>query len=203
MAGDAAEKLLTVLRGGLWHVTHPRRFEQIMASGGLLAEPSDSNEGRVGTAKGPEGYPFIRSRGGISLFELFEFDADAYTERCPSSTWRTFIPCPPTWGGGVWIEIDQPSIAAFYISGADAWQSYSSAPDRARLIMPFIEAGAMQPVPVSSFRRALFVNSSKGDWVPVPLNRFDAEAFAAKVAAWESDVAARSAETLHSALGIR
>jgi len=40
------DRILPVLRGGLWHTTHPSRFESILQSGAIFPEPEIPGNGR-------------------------------------------------------------------------------------------------------------------------------------------------------------
>lgn len=75
------------LHGRLWHTTRPDRVPAIMETGALMAEPNIPDAERQKTKRGPDYYPFVRKIGGVSLFDFHEFDAEAYSLRCPSSSW--------------------------------------------------------------------------------------------------------------------
>lgn len=57
------------LGNGIWHATHPQRFVSIMTEE-LKAEPALSDQNRWKTSRGPEFYPFVRTIGGVSLFDF-------------------------------------------------------------------------------------------------------------------------------------
>ena len=62
------------LWGGVWHTTHPERFLSILNDGAILLEPPIPNDERWGVGLGPDHYPFVRSIGGVSLFDFRDFD---------------------------------------------------------------------------------------------------------------------------------
>ena len=92
-AEDAAEEatlrewVLQELYGGLWHTTHPDRFEKILARGAILPEPNIPDCERWCTGGGSEHYPYARSLGGVSLFDFDLFDPDETS--CPKSKLHT------------------------------------------------------------------------------------------------------------------
>src|SRR5258708_6756663 len=73
------EAVLGELVGGVWHTTNQERFLRILEWGTILPEPDISEHGRWGTAAGPEGYPYVRSIGGVSLFDFRGFEAESYS----------------------------------------------------------------------------------------------------------------------------
>ena len=67
------EAILVELVGSVWHTTRPERFQHILESGAILPEPDIPKAERWGTAGGPEGYPYVRSIGAVSLFDFRSF----------------------------------------------------------------------------------------------------------------------------------
>jgi hypothetical protein len=111
--------ILPVLRGGLWHTTHPSRFKSILQSCAILPEPEIPDAERFGSAAGREHYPYVRFLDGVSLFDLDQFDPAEYERSCPSSSWAYFIPRHLDWTCAVWIEIDREQVAPNLISARD------------------------------------------------------------------------------------
>jgi hypothetical protein len=105
------KRLLPELCGGLWHTTHPDRFKPILSGGAILPEPNIPDGDRYCTGLGKDHYPYVRTLGGVSLFDFNGFDTDAYTNEYPSSTWATFVPYRTDWGSSVWIEINREQVA--------------------------------------------------------------------------------------------
>ena len=75
--------ILPELCGGLWHITHPDRFKSILNSNAILPEPDIPEGARYCTGLGKDHYPYVRTLGGVSLFDFNRFDPDAYTEEYP------------------------------------------------------------------------------------------------------------------------
>lgn len=94
------------LWGGVWHTTRPDRFLSILDDGAILPEPSIPNGERWGIALGPDLYPFVRSIGGVSLFDFRGFAPVTYQEKYTVSMWRTFVPYRQDWAGAIWLEVD-------------------------------------------------------------------------------------------------
>jgi hypothetical protein len=153
---SSRQAVLAELVGSVWHTTHPDRFERILECGAILPEPDISKHERWGTAGGPEGYPYVRSIGGVSLFDFRGFEAESYSEQNRSSSWDYFVPCHSSWDSAVWIEIDHESLGAAFLAGAALlakWKAEGSI----RRIMPLIEAAHIGPLPCRAFRRAFSV----------------------------------------------
>lgn len=149
--------VLRELYGGLWHTIHPERFEAILASGALLPDPEVPDGDRWGTSQGPDYYPYVRTLGGISLFDFDQFDAETYSERCPNSSWCEFVPYQQHWGCSVWIEIDRIQAGPQLISGPDLVARWKADSAYGHNIMPYIEAAHLGPLPRTAFKRAFLV----------------------------------------------
>jgi hypothetical protein len=153
------QQVFDILGDGLWHTTLPNRFDNILQDGAILPEPTLPENERWGTKEGPDGHPYVRSLGGVSLFDFHGFDEDEYYEMHPQNSLAYFIPCIEKYGAATWIEIDRISIDASFISGADLlcrWKEENST----RRIMAQVEAAYIGPLSKKNFVRAMQV--SKG-----------------------------------------
>ena len=147
------ELILRELYGGLWHTTHFDRFARILKCGAILPEPDILESERWGMS-------YVRSLGGVSLFDFEGFEPDAYSDKYPLSSWADFIPPPTLWNSAIWIEIDRECISTHLISGPNLliqWKSEKSC----KRLMPHIEALHLGPLPKTAFKRAFFI--CKGD----------------------------------------
>lgn len=149
-----------LLRDGLWHTTNNERFAGILTAGNILPEPPIPDLQRWGTAGGPSVYPFVRSIGGVSLFDFVGFDETAYNTKYPLSMWKTFVPCFSGWDEAVWIELDRTAIANGLIGGNALLELWKQKNELGRKIMPIIEAAHIGPVPVSAIRKVYKFNRS-------------------------------------------
>jgi hypothetical protein len=154
------KRLLPELCGGLWHTTHPDRFKSILSGGAILPEPNIPDGDRYCTGLGKDHYPYVRTLGGVSLFDFNGFDTDAYTNEYPSSTWATFVPYRTDWGSSVWIEINREQVAPDLISGFELLAKWKSDGAHGHNIMPEIEVAHIGPIPRAAFRRALLVGNN-------------------------------------------
>jgi hypothetical protein len=138
--------------------TTEERFEGILRAGEILPEPDIPEAERWSTFDGPKHYPYVRSIGGVSLFDFSHFDADAYSARFPASQWRAFIPYPRGAVSAIWIEIDSQYVAGQLISGSELIAKWTSEEAYGHRIMPHIEAAHVGAVPLKAFRRAFLVH---------------------------------------------
>lgn len=159
------QDVLAELVGGVWHTTSQDRFLRILGCGAILPEPGISEHERWGTAGGPEGYPYVRSIGGVSLFDFREFEAESYSVEYRASSWEYFVPCDLSWDSAVWIEIDYESLGSAFISGIELLTRRETE-GSCRRIMPQIEAAHIGPLPCRAFRRAF---SARGETPDCPL----------------------------------
>jgi hypothetical protein len=156
------EAVLAELVGGVWHTTNQDRFHRILECGAILPEPDISGRERWGTAGGPAGYPYVRSIGGVSLFDFRGFEAESYSAKYPASSWGYFVPCHLDWDSAVWIEIDHEALGSAFISGVDLLAKWE-VEGYVRRIMPLIEAAHIGPLPCRAFRRAFSVHQEPED----------------------------------------
>jgi hypothetical protein len=164
------EIILRELQGGLWHTTHPDRFASILESGAILTNPDILERERWGTAIGEDGYPYVRTLGGVSLFDFYQFDRQVYDEKYPGSSLYYFVPCQLQWDSAVWIEIDREKIAHGFISVIELLKKWKSEKSYRRF-MAEIEAAHLGPVPVSAFRRAFRISKGEDQLTPLSLTR--------------------------------
>ena len=162
-----AEEAMETLGGGLWHTTSESRYEGILASGAILAAPLIPEEERWGTRCGPCGWPYVRTLGGVSLFDFEGFEVATYEARCPSSSWREFVPFRRAWGSSVWIEIDRERVVSGLLDGeALLARQHGESAHRHRL-MPYIEAAYLGDILTGFFSRVLVATSGEEGFRPV------------------------------------
>lgn len=151
----------------LWHATNEERFGGILASGAILPEPPIPDAGRWRTADGPNGYPLVRSLGGVSLFDFGTFPGwDAYGRDYPLSSLRTFVPVRDGWAASIWIEIDRARAGANLLAADELRERGRS--ELRRAPMPLVEVAHLGRLPVSAFRRCYRVTRSDGSLLRVP-----------------------------------
>ena len=149
------------LVNGIWHTTSVERFNAILEGTAILPNPPIPDSERWGTAGGPDLYPFVRSIGGVSVFDFTAFDESVYEKRYPLSNWSEFVPCRRSWGSAVWIELKRELLGASFIDGQNLltrWKREGGG----RRIMPLIEGAHIGPVPTSVFARVLVY--AAGHW---------------------------------------
>ena len=149
------------LHGGLWHTTHPDRFQCILEHGAIVPHPNIPDSERWKARRGAEYYPFVRTIGGVSLFDFDEFDPESYREKCPISNWDEFVPFRKEWRCAVWIEIDRAQAADHLVSGADLVLRWKAEAAYHHSIMPYIEAAYIGELPRTAFVRAFSVRAGE------------------------------------------
>jgi hypothetical protein len=164
-----AGAFLSLLGDGLWHVTSPARYEGILQSAAILPEPAIPDSERWKTAAGPKHYPFVRSLGGVSLFDFKGFDPVAYDAYYVFSSWREFVPYRHEWGAAIWIEIDRSRAAGSVIRAKDLLDRWKKDNAHAHTLMPMIEAAHIGSIRLDVFSRVLSVDGKSGRIVNLPL----------------------------------
>lgn len=148
------------LQGGVWHTTKVSRFQGILRSAAILPEPEIPDSERWSTSQGSEWYPYVRTLGGVSLFDFRKFNREQYSEEFPVSTWAEFVPYRSEWKEAVWIEIDVGKLGKAFISGEGVLSRWKSAKDGNR-IMPGIEAARVGPLPHTAFKTIFTVRQGR------------------------------------------
>lgn len=162
------ELVLARVSSGIWHTTSPDRFRAILESGAVLPEPGLPDSERWSTSAGPEWYPYVRTLGGVSLFDLRNFKPDSYRERCPLSTWTEFVPYREEWKASAWIEIDVGPLGRNFVAGSDILDRWTAAKVGNR-IMPEIEAAHIGPFPTAAFLSAFIARQGASEPEPIDL----------------------------------
>jgi len=106
-------------------------------------------------------YPYVRTLGGVSLFDFDHFDAESYSDQYTFSMWDEFVPWRESWGSSVWIEMDRARIVDGFISAANLLATWKTDQAYTHTIMPMIEAAHLGPIPRAAFTRA-FLASPNG-----------------------------------------
>ncbi|MDS7932153.1 hypothetical protein RMB03_01050 [Acinetobacter sp. V91_7] len=149
------QELLT----GIWHTTSIERFNKILETGYILAEPDISDESRWGNSSGSMHYPYVRKLGGISLFDFRYFSPSKYSRQFSLSSWRYFVPVIEKWGTSIWIEIDYESLGNNFIPGNCLVKQWEHEKAWKHTIMPHIEAASMIPISTNLFKRVMISTS--------------------------------------------
>ena len=143
------------LANRVWHTTTEERFAAILSEGAILPEPNIPDKERWGTAMGSEKYPFVRSLGGVSLFDFRGFEEEKYEEKYPLSTWREFVPCRPKNESAIWIEIKLSQIKEQFIDGSALLAKWKNSGELGRKIMPLIECAHIGSIGIDVFGEVL------------------------------------------------
>jgi hypothetical protein len=132
-----------------------------------LSDPNTPDSERWSTSQGSDYYPYVRTLGGVSLFDFDQFDAETYSNKCPSSSWGEFVPYRRDWGCAVWIEIDRKRVDADIISGPSLVAKWKADNAYRHKIMPYIEAAYLGPLAVAAFKRAFQVSDQDDELHPL------------------------------------
>lgn len=139
------------LLGRLWHTTSKNCYKNIVKNGCILPSPPISDDERWASYRGAEYFPFVRSLGGISLFDFKNFEANKYSEEYPLSSWREFVPFRKKWGESIWIALDREKISENFISGENLLSKWKETESFSHPIMPIIEAAHIGPITLEAF----------------------------------------------------
>lgn len=157
------DSVLRELLGGLWHATHPDRFEMILRSAAILPEPDIPANDRWSTFEGPNSYPYVRKIGGVSLFHFDEFEPETYGQKYPMSSWSYFVLYRRDWRTSIWNEIDRQLVARNIISSQELAARQNPAGDHRHKRMAQIEVAHLGPVPRAAFKRAFLVGEGDSE----------------------------------------
>ena len=141
------------LLSGLWHCTSLERFNKILQTGAIKCEPDIPDSDRFCSAKDSI-YPFVRSLGGVSLFDFREFSPQAYSKKYPCSSWWTFAPNCERFDTTIWIKVDAIKVSGNLVIGRDLLKCWKKLKQCRRSIMPIIECAYIGDLDISCFTSA-------------------------------------------------
>ena len=149
------EDAIKMLQGKLWHTTSECRFKGIRKAGAIQVNPNIDNNERWKTSQGLHFWPYVRKLGGVSLFDFRDFDPDAYDQKCPSSSWRSFVPICRRWKSAVWLEIDREKVRDELIPGDKLLNRWKEDKAGKHTLMPHIEVAHIGDLPISAVSNVL------------------------------------------------
>ncbi|ATG88372.1 hypothetical protein [Methylomonas koyamae] len=145
----------------LWHSTTPERYKLILETGAILPEPNIPNSSRWCTSQGEKHYPYVRTLGGVSLFDFTNFDPEEYGKNY-SASWFTFVPIDYSGGNKIWIEINRALVHSSLIEGKCLVARWEQEKAYGHNIMPIIEVAHIGPIYISSFTKV--IHHINGEW---------------------------------------
>lgn len=153
-----------ILLNCLWHSTTPDRYESIIKTGAILPEPDIPDGSRWHTGAGAEHYPYVRTLGGVSLFDFVGFDPKQYGKKYVA-TWASFVPLDELSGNKVWIEINRDKAKKSLIEGKELVARWKAEKAHGHCLMPLIEVAHIGPIALSTFDKVLHFRG--GEWHPI------------------------------------
>lgn len=141
------------LKGRVWHSTSKENALKIDKHGYIVAEP-DIDESKRWGGKSQSVHPFVRSIGGISLFDF----------RLPNShiseILYSFIPCRAGWSQTVWFEINVLYLDDSFLSAEQVRLRWIKA-GMNRQYMPKLEAASLRPIPTKHIN-SIYISNKVG-----------------------------------------
>lgn len=147
-----------ILLDSLWHSTSLVRFGNILKDGLIKPEPDLPDSARWG--RGPTHYPYVRTLGGVSLFDFSGFVLNDY-EKEYSASWYTFVPNRDGGGNQIWIEINREAVKNSLILGQELITRWEAEKAYGHNIMPHIEVAHLGSIHISNFVRVLSYECGK------------------------------------------
>lgn len=146
------------LAGSLWHTTSVARFGSILATGFIMVEPGLPEKERYG------GDPFVRSLGGVSLFDFpAGFDFEKYNAEIPTNSLGEFVPFKRSWGHSVWLRLDTDALALGIRSGKAIralWKDLGSV----KRFIAEVEGAHLGDIPIGEIADAYQIGEGDEDW---------------------------------------
>jgi hypothetical protein len=151
-----------ILLDRLWHSTLVDRFTSILTDGAILPEPDIPDSERYGTAMGAKHYPYVRTLGGVSLFDFSGFCPKRYAKQY-SAVWEDFVPQRDRPGNPIWIEVCRQSVAEHLISPKELESRRRNEKKLMHAIMPLIESAHIGPIKMCNTKSVLY--HLRGQWL--------------------------------------
>ncbi|ELA9814221.1 TPA: hypothetical protein ACGSUT_004207 [Vibrio parahaemolyticus] len=146
-------KVPTELKGKVWHSTSIENAMSIVRQGFIFAEP-DIDQTKCWGGKSERVHPFVRSIGGISLFDF----------RLPNShvseILYSFIPCKSGCAQTVWFEIDVSRLSDSFLSADETRMRWRES-GMSRQYMPKLESTSLCPIP-TSYINSIYISRKMG-----------------------------------------
>ncbi|MFT6926371.1 MAG: hypothetical protein ACJAZP_001981 [Psychromonas sp.] len=149
------------LTKGVWHSTSSERYNKISESKYIKPEPDIPDEERCTNSSS-----FVRSLGGVSLFDFRHFNLAEYNHKYDLAIWATFVPCRSGWDETIWLELDEEKMNTAYLSPNEVMLKLSIA-KAGQQIVPEIEAAHIGVIPISFIKRALRYSDMLGEFVEI------------------------------------
>lgn len=144
-----------------WHTTSIERFESILDCGFIHPEP-DIEGFRWSALQGSEYYPFVRTLGGVSIFDFGGFIPKLYSEKYPASSWRSFVPIQRGWKQAVWIQLSPVNMPGEFLNGLQLKALQEAKYAYRNNLMPSIECAHLGSIPIESFVSVLRYDQKRG-----------------------------------------
>jgi hypothetical protein len=154
---SAQEFIEEYLLGSFWHTTSYVRFRGIIQSGLIMVDPPLPEAERYG------GMPFVRSLGGVSLFDFpSNFNFEEYEADLPGNSIGEFIPFKRSWGNSIWLRIDSDMVRDALKSGMEIrtlWRETGST----RRFMAQVEGAHIGDIPLAAIQDAFGIGGDSND----------------------------------------
>lgn len=151
------------LKNGVWHTTSVERYKSILKTGFILPEPDIPEEGRWGGGLDENKHPFVRSIGGVSLFDFRNLNQKNNENKCLSTGWHSFVPVQRAWKQAIWININELVLGEEYYC-PDALLHKSRVEGNIRKFIVGVEAAHIGELPVSKFKKVLIYTKSRNSF---------------------------------------
>lgn len=151
------------LKGKVWHSTSVVNAKKIVTHGEILANPDIEAESRWGGTCESK-YPFVRTLGGISLFDF------RLPKTHSNELLTRWVPCHTKIPATVWFEIDISKLKGFFLSAEETRIKWRDA-GMDRQFMPHLEASCLCPISVQDIK-SIYIGYTSGKFTSVSLNYF-------------------------------
>ncbi|WP_040672267.1 hypothetical protein [Rhodobacter ferrooxidans] len=146
------------LLGSFWHTTSSERFEGIIRSGLIMVDPPLPEAERYG------GMPFVRSLGGVSLFDFpSSFNFEIYEADVQLNSIGEFIPFKSSWGRSIWLRIDSEMVREGLKSGREIRALWKKM-DSSRRFMAEVEGAHIGDIPIAAIQDAFEIGVGDSCW---------------------------------------
>jgi len=150
-----------ILLNAYWHTTSIENYQSILECGNILPESSNFDH-RWAEGLGSSHYPFVRTLGGVSIFDFHGFDPQDYSKKFPLSSWHVFVPSQRDTNSAIWIKLLPERMPGEFINGLELKKLQEDKNALRNRLMPRIECAHIGPIPLSSFIEVIRYDKSNG-----------------------------------------
>jgi len=142
---------------GIWHSTNLKGYKKILESKYIKPNPDISESERSSDETA-----FVRTMGGVSIFDFRNINIDKYSEEYAPTVWGYFIPGRAIWDKTIWLELDELKMSENYLPPNDVMFKLNNL-NTGQQIVPYLEGAHIGSIHISLIKRVMIFDEDIGE----------------------------------------